>query len=141
MLNSSELIVYSYNGFDELVVAHCFAVEELDTVCGSTFYLFTHTKNGEKSRLTVPISHIQVLSIFSVEVLVESVVDDALVKFGIGEDYFKDPRNGNDFYLGLKKFFKNRLLTLLSKRFPGIQVDKGTVEARRQSQQKQRTVN
>lgn len=129
MLNSSEFIVYSYNGLDKPIIAHCFAVEELETVYDSTSYLLTHTKNGEKSSLVVPLSHAQVLSIFSVEVLVESVVDEALIKFGIGEDYFKDPRAGDDFYLGLKRFFKNRLLTLLSKRFPEIQVGKSTVEA------------
>ena len=129
MLNSSEFIVYSYNGLDKPIIAHCFEVEELETVHDSTSYLLTHTKNGEKSSLVVPLSHAQVLSIFSVEVLVEGVVDDALVKFGIGDDYFKDPRNGNNFYLVLKRFFKNRLLTLLSKRFPEIQVGKGTVDA------------
>lgn len=123
MINSSELIVYSYNGLGKPIVAHCFAVEELETVCDSTSYLLTHTKNGEKSCLTVALSHIQFSSVFSVETLVEGVVDEALVKFGIGEDYFKDPRNGGEFYLALKRFFKNRLLTLLSERFPEIQID------------------
>lgn len=129
MPNNSELKAYSYNGLDEPIIAHCFAVEELETVYDTTSYRFIHTINGEKSYCTVSISHDQVMSVISVEALVENAVMEVLDRFVIGDDYLKDARMGIEFYLELKRFFKNRLLTLLSKRFPEVQVGKGTVEA------------
>lgn len=128
MSNNSELKAYSYNGFDEPIIAHCFAVEELETVYDNTSYLFTHTTNGEKSYCKVLISHEQIVSIISVEILVENTVRETLIRLGIGDDYFGSARMGSVFYLELKRFFENRLLTLLSKRRSGDEVDECTAE-------------
>lgn len=129
MSEDIELRAYSYNGLDEPVIAHRFAVEEAETYYDSTTYVFTHTINGEKSYCKISVSHSQVVSVIAVEILAENIVRQVLAKFGITEDYFKEARMGNAFYIELKRFYENGLLTLLSKRFPEVQVGKGTVEA------------
>lgn len=126
MSNNVDLRAYSYNGLDKPIVAHTFSVEEVESHVGAA-YSFSHTKNSEKKEFKFSVSH-EERNALTIRLLVEYAVNSALDKLEIKRESFGEANRNGDFYYEIKRFYENRLRTLLSKRRSGDEVDECTAE-------------
>ena len=126
MSNNVDLRAYSYNGLDNPIVAHTFSVEEIESNDVAA-YSFSHTMNSERKEFRFYVSHEQ-RNALTVGLLVEYAVNSALDELGIQRESFGGSGPNGDFYHEIKRFYENRLRTLLSKRLSGDEVDESTAK-------------
>lgn len=126
MSNNVDLRAYSYNGLDNPIVAHTFSVEEVESHDGAS-YVFSHTKNDERKEFRFSVSH-EEINALDTRLLVDYVVNSALDELEIKRESFGGAGPNGDFYHEIKRFYENRLRTLLSKRRSGDEVDERTAK-------------
>lgn len=127
MTNKTDLRAYVYNGFDNPISAHTFAIETGDSVGGVIPYKFCHTDGTDRKHWIIPLHEGFLLHLQDIDTYIDTTVDKAIDHLGVKDGVFKNAVEGDVFTAELKRFLCNRLRTMLSEDFPKAMWDRGTV--------------